>query len=254
MTPKQYAFILCKEMGIGEEYILPTESVISEQIEHYKRVIENYPTHIHERKKNGSKNKEEKSSFPSNLRVIKLDVSVDNFRLRDQFEWDINNSENNPDSFARSLCGDLGLQREFEVAVAHAIREQVLLYRYEALEKGQFGQSREYEWDGHVERFDDDEDKWGPQLGFVHSYSLTKRDMRQIKRTGPETSPIVSKLPFNTFVSLEEGERKGKRRTSSNMPNSSSKKAKRSATSTPRENITTPSSPSILQPFVDDQK
>ncbi len=56
---------------------------------------------------------------------IKLDLTVNNVLLRDQFEWDMANPDNVPEPFARALCLDLGLSREFEAAIAHTIREQI---------------------------------------------------------------------------------------------------------------------------------
>jgi len=47
----------------------------------------------------------------------------------DQFEWDINCQENSPERFARVTALDLGLSREVEVSIAHAIREQILQLR-----------------------------------------------------------------------------------------------------------------------------
>lgn len=60
------------------------------------------------------------------IRTIKLDIRIDDIVLTDQFEWDINNPDNNPDAFALSLCGDLGLGFEFILPIAHSIKEQIL--------------------------------------------------------------------------------------------------------------------------------
>jgi hypothetical protein len=45
--------------------------------------------------------------------------------LQDQFEWDVRDRQNSPELFAQRLCTDLGLSREFEVSIAHSIREQI---------------------------------------------------------------------------------------------------------------------------------
>ncbi|ODV90682.1 hypothetical protein CANCADRAFT_109342 [Tortispora caseinolytica NRRL Y-17796] len=60
--------------------------------------------------------------------VIKLDITVGNQNLVDQFEWDINNPVNSPEEFAKLMCRELALVAEFETAVAHSIREQCQLY------------------------------------------------------------------------------------------------------------------------------
>lgn len=47
------------------------------------------------------------------IRIIKLNVRVGRIVYRDQLEWDINNSENSPETFAECLCADMGLGPEF---------------------------------------------------------------------------------------------------------------------------------------------
>jgi SWI/SNF-related matrix-associated actin-dependent regulator of chromatin subfamily B member 1 len=53
------------------------------------------------------------------IRIIKLNVRINNIIIRDQFEWDINNPRNSPEDFAESLCADLGLGSEFMLPIAH---------------------------------------------------------------------------------------------------------------------------------------
>lgn len=68
------------------------------------------------------------STMPECLVTIKVDLTVNQVLLHDQFEWDVNNPANLPEPFARSLCQDLGLSREFEATIAHSIREQLAVY------------------------------------------------------------------------------------------------------------------------------
>ncbi|CAG8454110.1 14633_t:CDS:10 [Ambispora leptoticha] len=60
--------------------------------------------------------------------LIKIDVTVGNISLVDQFEWDINCQKNDPELFAEILTAELGLGGEFKTAIAHSIREQVQIY------------------------------------------------------------------------------------------------------------------------------
>ncbi len=60
--------------------------------------------------------------------VIRLDITIGPQNLIDNFEWDINNPDNDPEWFARQLCHDLSLSGEFVTAVAHCIREQTQNY------------------------------------------------------------------------------------------------------------------------------
>ncbi|CAG8538666.1 10718_t:CDS:10 [Acaulospora morrowiae] len=60
--------------------------------------------------------------------LIKIDVTVGNISLVDQFEWDINCQKNDPELFAEILTTELGLGGEFKTAIAHSIREQIQIY------------------------------------------------------------------------------------------------------------------------------
>lgn len=93
------------------------------------------------------------------LRVaIKVDITINNTQLVDQFEWDILNfEENDPEEFATVLCDELGLPGEFATAVAHSIREQIQIF-YKALYM--IG----YSFDGSVVHEDDIRSRILPQL------------------------------------------------------------------------------------------
>ncbi|XP_024023504.1 chromatin structure-remodeling complex protein BSH [Morus notabilis] len=57
---------------------------------------------------------------------IKLDLRVKHTLIRDQFLWDMNNFESDPEEFAKTFCKDLGIEDpEVAPAIAFAIREQL---------------------------------------------------------------------------------------------------------------------------------
>lgn len=60
--------------------------------------------------------------------VIKLDITIGQHTLVDQFEWDMNNSGEAAEIFARQMARDEALSGEFTTAIAHSIREQVQLF------------------------------------------------------------------------------------------------------------------------------
>ncbi|ODV79515.1 SNF5-domain-containing protein [Suhomyces tanzawaensis NRRL Y-17324] len=64
------------------------------------------------------------------LRIpIKIDVTINNIQLTDQFEWDILNfEENDPEDFAVIMCDEMSLPGEFTTAIAHTIREQTQFF------------------------------------------------------------------------------------------------------------------------------
>ena len=60
--------------------------------------------------------------------VIKLNITIGQHTLVDQFEWDMNNSGEAAEVFARQMACDEALSGEFTTAIAHSIREQVQLF------------------------------------------------------------------------------------------------------------------------------
>ncbi|UZP44163.1 hypothetical protein NXS19_011975 [Fusarium pseudograminearum] len=60
--------------------------------------------------------------------LIKLNITIGQHTLVDQFEWEINNPSNSPEDFAANMARDLSLSGEFTTAIAHCIREQTQLF------------------------------------------------------------------------------------------------------------------------------
>lgn len=60
--------------------------------------------------------------------LIKLNITIGQHTLVDQFEWEINNQLNSPEEFARQMAADLSLSGEFTTAIAHSIREQCQMF------------------------------------------------------------------------------------------------------------------------------
>ncbi|KAL4931930.1 SWI/SNF chromatin-remodeling complex subunit SNF5 [Aspergillus undulatus] len=60
--------------------------------------------------------------------VVKLNITIGQNTLVDQFEWDINDPRNDPEEFATRMTTDLSLSGEFTTAIAHSIREQSQLF------------------------------------------------------------------------------------------------------------------------------
>lgn len=60
--------------------------------------------------------------------LIKLNITIGQHTLVDQFEWEINNPYNSPEEFASQMAADLSLSGEFTTAIAHSIREQCQMF------------------------------------------------------------------------------------------------------------------------------
>ncbi|KAF2268450.1 SNF5-domain-containing protein [Lojkania enalia] len=60
--------------------------------------------------------------------LIKLNITIGQHTLVDQFEWEMNDPQNSPEEFARQMARDLSLSGEFTTAIAHSIREQCQMF------------------------------------------------------------------------------------------------------------------------------
>jgi SWI/SNF-related matrix-associated actin-dependent regulator of chromatin subfamily B protein 1 len=60
--------------------------------------------------------------------LIKLNITIGQATLMDQFEWDLNNPANSPEEFALLTAKENNLSGEFTTAIAHSIREQTHLF------------------------------------------------------------------------------------------------------------------------------
>ena len=60
--------------------------------------------------------------------LIKLNITIGQHTLVDQFDWDLNDRLNSPEEFARQMARDLSLSGEFVTAIAHSIREQTQMF------------------------------------------------------------------------------------------------------------------------------
>lgn len=63
--------------------------------------------------------------FLKRVCVSQLNIHVGNISLVDQFEWDMSERENSPETFALMLCSELGLGGEFVTTIAYSIRGQL---------------------------------------------------------------------------------------------------------------------------------
>jgi len=119
----------------SNEEILTVETFVHQLLEDYKLIhrshfdliVQTIKEQINEYQKRPTKTVGE-------LRIpIKVDITINNTQLNDQFEWDILNFEDNdPEEFATVMCDELSLPGEFATAIAHLIREQTQMY-YKAL-------------------------------------------------------------------------------------------------------------------------
>lgn len=108
ITPEIFAEMLCDDLDLDPQIFV---SQISAQI---KQQIEQYP------KTTDIIGKETDKRV-----IIKLNIQVGNTSLKDQFEWDLSDTNNSPEKFAENLCKELGLGGEFHSTIAYSIRGQL---------------------------------------------------------------------------------------------------------------------------------
>ncbi|GJE98995.1 SNF5-domain-containing protein [Phanerochaete sordida] len=70
--------------------------------------------------------------------ILSIDVQIATYHLLDHIEWDLL-SPLTPEQFASQLCADLGLAGEAVPLVAHALHEELIKHKRDAIEWGVLG-------------------------------------------------------------------------------------------------------------------
>ncbi|KAF4581425.1 Chromatin structure remodeling complex protein sfh1 [Pleurotus pulmonarius] len=76
--------------------------------------------------------------------IVSIDVQIANHHLQDHIEWDLL-SPLTPEVFAQKLCIELGLAGEAIPLIAHAIHEELIKHKKDAIEWGVIGSSEQEE-------------------------------------------------------------------------------------------------------------
>jgi len=126
VSPDLFAEKLVEDLGLPLESSAHLIREISKSIQ--EQIVDYYPQiYIHEEPLDphlpytAYRNEE--------MRIlIKLNITIGQHTLIDQFEWDINDPQNSPEEFALRMTNDLSLSGEFTTAIAHSIREQTQMF------------------------------------------------------------------------------------------------------------------------------
>lgn len=118
--------------GLVEDFKLPPEQcgpIVQQVCESLKEQIQDYHPHVFIREEALDPHLPYHAYKDDEMRItIKLNITIGQQTLVDQFEWDINNPLNCAEDFAQSMTQDLSLSGEFTTAIAHSIREQSQLF------------------------------------------------------------------------------------------------------------------------------
>ncbi|KAK1218575.1 Chromatin structure remodeling complex protein sfh1 [Marasmius sp. AFHP31] len=84
------------------------------------------------------------NAIPECRVILSIDVQIANYHLLDHIEWDLL-SPLSPEAFATTLCKELGLSGEAIPLVAHAVHEELIKHKKDAVEWGVIGGPTERE-------------------------------------------------------------------------------------------------------------
>ncbi|TPX31172.1 hypothetical protein SmJEL517_g05412 [Synchytrium microbalum] len=202
ITPELFADILCDDLSIPQEHFRPhIVKAIKEQITDYENHAPPAMMPVDPAGR-GNDGKDTSNVDAQELRtIIKLDITIGNYCLMDQFEWDLNCKRNSPERFAELMVNELQLGPEFQTAIAHSIREQIQVFAKSLL-------LVDHRFDGkpvhdedlascflppitHARRYDINAyNAFGPQLMLLRDTDAEKRDRdddREVRRKRRQT-------------------------------------------------------------------
>ncbi|EPS32858.1 hypothetical protein PDE_07819 [Penicillium oxalicum 114-2] len=126
VSPDLFAEKMVEDLGLALETSGPLLRMISQSIQ--EQIMDYYPQ-IYVQEAPLDPQLPYTAYRNDEMRIlIKLNITIGQHTLIDQFEWDINDPLNSPEEFALRLTDDLSLSGEFTTAIAHSIREQSQLF------------------------------------------------------------------------------------------------------------------------------
>ncbi|KAF9178033.1 SWI/SNF chromatin-remodeling complex subunit [Haplosporangium sp. Z 767] len=195
ITPEHFAEVLCEDIQFPVHQFAPhVAKAIRDQIQDYHLPALSVEEPLLEDQDQVPAIEEAKSA--QELRIlIKIDITVANTSLIDQFEWDISCPNNDPEHFAEVLAAELGLGGEFRTAIAHSIREQVQTHTKCLNLIG-------YNYDGSTVHDEDLKSSFLPKITTI----LREEDAVE------QFTPILEKLTEPEIDKLERDRERDKRR------------------------------------------
>lgn len=129
------------------------------------------------------------------LKTIKLDIRIGDVVYNDQFEWDINNPNNSPEEFAKSICIELGLGTEFVLPICHSIREQILDYQKSVVSekksyyyngyygKGNSSNKNKVDRNNYLRDIYSETSDWQPSVKHISQEEIKKFEKKEERKT-----------------------------------------------------------------------
>lgn len=141
VKPLEFATIFCHDVGIHENNAATIAELIIAQVEEAQNAVgidlatrDVTPDDVvFSDEEAPAAAQEEHYPEPDCRIIVNLDVQIFQHVLRDRIEWDLS-SPLPPSEFARHYCAELGLTGEAVPLVAHAIHEELIRHKRDALE------------------------------------------------------------------------------------------------------------------------
>ncbi|KAF8908851.1 hypothetical protein CPB84DRAFT_92030 [Gymnopilus junonius] len=141
IKPEQFARIFCNDLDIpADQWAETVAAQIRAQLEDQEGVAsmelgQDGAMGVDELPPNGEE-------VPECRVVLSIDVQIGNHHLMDHIEWDLL-SPLTPETFSIKLCTELGLTGEAVPLIAHAVHEEIMKHKKDAIEWGVIGGDRD---------------------------------------------------------------------------------------------------------------
>lgn len=145
VKPLEFATIFCHDVGIHENNAATIAELIMSQVEEQQNAVaidlatrDVTPDDVVF--SDDESPADDEYPEPDCRIIVNLDLQIFQHVLRDRIEWDLS-SPLPPAEFARHYCAELGLTGEAVPIVAHAIHEELIKHKRDALEMDLFAQT-----------------------------------------------------------------------------------------------------------------
>ncbi|KAJ7143572.1 hypothetical protein C8R43DRAFT_1199106 [Mycena crocata] len=129
VRPENFARIFCADLDLP---IVPWVETVTNQI---RAQLEEHEAIARLELTNDDFDAEGEEQVPECRVIISIDVQIATHHLLDHIEWDLL-SPLTPEAFAKTLCCELGLTGEAVPLIAHAIHEELMKHKKDAVEWG----------------------------------------------------------------------------------------------------------------------
>ncbi|KAJ7701426.1 hypothetical protein B0H17DRAFT_1004908 [Mycena rosella] len=129
VLPETFAKIFCTDLDLP---LVPWAETVTNQI---RAQLEEHEAIARLELNNDGFDAEGEEPVPECRVILSIDVQIATHHLLDHIEWDLL-SPLTPEDFAKTLCRELGLTGEAVPLVAHAIHEELMKHKKDAVEWG----------------------------------------------------------------------------------------------------------------------